>query len=56
MAICEITDSLPSARGLELRIEALDKLILEQEAYLAQLRMRAVRLRQDLKLAKRSGA
>ena len=45
----------PEADGIKVRISALEELIVEQEDYLAKLRMRRVRLARDLVIAKRAG-
>lgn len=38
-----------SARGVEVRLTVLNQLIMDQEFYLSQLRLRKVRLEFDLK-------
>lgn len=39
-------------RGMEIRLAALDRLIADQEAYLARLRLQQARMQKDLRLIK----
>lgn len=43
----------PEARGIQVRLDAIRKLIEEQQTYLAKLIMREERLKLDLRIAKR---